>query len=80
MLNKSKAASLKIEAPVSTTEIAGSETFIHVSQGDLKLVVLTHGVHRVEIGNQIPIYIDPSKFFIFDGQDVLVSAPGTGTT
>jgi glycerol transport system ATP-binding protein len=79
MLSESSEASVKIELPVSTTEIAGSETFIHVSQGDLKLVVLTHGVHRVEIGDHIPIYIDPSKFFIFDGQDVLLSAPKTGT-
>jgi glycerol transport system ATP-binding protein len=78
-LSQSKQASLKIEASVSTTEIAGSETFIHVSQDDLKLVVLTHGVYRVEIGDQIPIYMNPSKFFIFDGQDVLVSAPRAGT-
>jgi glycerol transport system ATP-binding protein len=40
--------------------------------------VLTHGVHRVDIGDQIPIYIDPAKFFIFNGQDVLVSAPKVG--
>jgi glycerol transport system ATP-binding protein len=78
MLNQSKGTSLKIEAPVSSTEISGSETFIHVSQDDLKLVVLTHGVHRVGIGDQIAIYIDPSNFFIFDQQDTLVSAPNTG--
>jgi glycerol transport system ATP-binding protein len=78
MLNKSKTASLKIETPVSTTEISGSETFIHVSQGDLKLVVLTHGVHRVEVGDQISIYMDPSKFFIFDERGALVSAPRGG--
>ncbi len=77
MLSPSNEASHKIEAPVSTTEIAGSETFIHVLQGDLKLVVLTHGVHRVEIGDQISIYMNPSKFFIFDEHDVLVSAPRT---
>lgn len=78
MLHKPAGKSVKIEAPVSTTEIAGSETFIHVAQDDLKLVVLTHGVHRVEIGDQIPIYMDPSKFFIFDGQNALVSAPTVG--
>jgi glycerol transport system ATP-binding protein len=79
MLSQSKQASLEIEASVSTTEIAGSETFIHVSQDDLRLVVLTHGVYRVEIGDQIPIYMNPSKFFIFDGQGVLVSAPRAET-
>ena len=78
MLNKTERASLKIEAPVSTTEIAGSETFVHVKKGDLKLVVLTHGVHRVGIGESISVYMDPSTFFIFNGQDALVSAPTMG--
>lgn len=77
-LHESLGASLKIDASVSTTEIAGSETFIHVTQDDLKLVVLTHGVYRVNIGDDIPIYLDPLKFFIFDGNDKLVSAPKTG--
>jgi len=78
MLNQSEATTLKIQAPVSSTEISGSETFIHVSQDELKLVVLTHGVHRVGIGDHIDIYLDPSKFFIFDQHDALVSAPNVG--
>lgn len=78
MLKEPAGKSLKIEAAVSTTEIAGSETFIHVVEDDLKLVVLTHGVHRLEIGENIPIYMDPQKFFIFDGHDALVSAPTVG--
>lgn len=79
MLSESSHTSVKIEAPVSTTEIAGSETFVHVAKDDLRLVALTHGVHRVDIGDQIPVYIDPAKFFIFDGENKLVSAPKTGT-
>lgn len=75
MLSESESPTLKVEAQVSTTEITGSETFVHVKLGDLKLVVLTHGIHRIEIGDQIPIYMNPSKFFIFDGQETLVSAP-----
>ena len=62
----------------TTTEITGSETFVHVKQGDLKLVVLTHGVHRVDIGDTISVYMNPSKFFIFDADDALVSAPIAG--
>ena len=78
MLSKPKGKTLKIEATVSTSEIAGSETFVHIAEDDLKLVVLTHGVHRVEIGDKIPAYLDPTKFFIFDEQDTLVSAPKMG--
>lgn len=78
ILHKPAGSSLKVEATVTTTEIAGSETFVHVAEDDLKLVLLTHGVHRVEIGDKIPVYLDPAKFFIFDGHDELVSAPTLG--
>ena len=78
MLSEPKQSSVKIVAPVSTSEIAGSETFVHVVFDDIKLVILTHGVHRVDIGEQIQVYMDPVKFFIFDGENKLVSAPKTG--
>ncbi|MEP3233059.1 MAG: ABC transporter ATP-binding protein [Hyphomicrobiales bacterium] len=78
MLKKPAGKSLKVEATVTATEIAGSETFVHINEDDLKMVVLTHGVHRVGIGDKIPVYLDPTKFFIFDGQEALVSAPTVG--
>jgi len=78
MLSQSEDALVKIEAPVTTTEITGSETFVHVHKDDLKLVVLAHGVHRVNIGDTVSIYMDPAKFFIFDSKDELVSAPMAG--
>ena len=77
-LQKPNENALKIEATVSTTEIAGSETFVHIVENELKLVVLTHGIHRVQPGDKIPVYMDPSKFFIFDHHDSLVSAPDVG--
>lgn len=78
MLTQPDDSMIKIEAPVTTTEITGSETFIHVNKDDLKLVVLTHGIHRVNIGDTVSVYIDPAKFFIFDSKDELVSAPIAG--
>ncbi len=74
-LEKPKTRSIKLEAPVSTTEIAGSETFVHVANDSLKLVVLTHGVHQVDIGENVPVYLDPARLFVFDAQNLLVSAP-----
>ena len=74
-LETPKTKSVKLEAPVSTTEIAGSETFVHVASDVIKLVVLTHGVHQVDIGEVVPVYLDPAKLFVFDGQNALVSAP-----
>ena len=78
MLNESNDAPIRIDALVSTIEIAGSETFVHVSQDDLILVALTAGVHRVDIGELISVYMNPAKFFIFDAQGALVSAPVAG--
>lgn len=78
MVGKTKKTTVKMQVSVVTTEIAGSETFVHVANNDLNMVVLTHGVHRVEIGDQIPVYMDPAKFYIFDGHDALVSAPSIG--
>lgn len=78
MLKSSQDTSLDIEAPVTTTEITGSETFVHVQQDDLKLVVLTHGVHRVQIGDRIKISLDTSKFFVFDREDRLLLSPLKG--
>lgn len=78
MLQSSQDTSLDIEAPVTTTEITGSETFVHVQQDDLKLVVLTHGVHRVQIGDRIKISLDTSKFFVFDREDRLLLSPLKG--
>lgn len=75
MLKSSQESNLEIEAPVTTTEIAGSETFVHVKQDNLNLVILTHGVHRVDIGERIKISLDTSNFFIFDREDRLLLSP-----
>ncbi len=74
-LTKPDTPSLKMNGVISTTEITGSESFIHVRNNELDVVALVHGVHRVEIGEPIEIYLDQSKFFIFDGNEKLVCAP-----
>jgi len=77
-LNKSKEAFIKVEAIVSTTEITGSETFVHISKDEIKLVVLTPGIHKVGVGELISVYMNPLKFFVFDALGDLVSAPLSG--
>ncbi len=75
MLHPPKSAALEVMASVSTTEITGSESFVHVEHGGSRWVALTHGVHRVEIGDQVPVYMDPAGFLIFDAAERLVAAP-----
>jgi glycerol transport system ATP-binding protein len=72
--------SVPVEASVGTSEITGSETYIHVTvngpAGKVHWVVLTHGVHRVNNGDAITVYLDPSRFYLFaDADGALKQAP-----
>lgn len=78
-LNKPRNPATRLDAVVTTTEITGSETFIHVVRGDMKLSVLTHGVQRLEAEQPLSVFLDPSSFFIFDDRDNLVFAPSLAT-
>ena len=75
MLHPPKGEAIEVEASVSTTEITGSESFVHVEHSGLRWVALTHGVHRVEIGDRVPVYLDPAGFLVFDAAERLVAAP-----
>lgn len=74
-LTKPSTNALKLDGVISTTEITGSESFIHVLVDGLNIVALMHGIHRVEIGDKSSVYFEQSRFFIFDSQDKLISAP-----
>ena len=74
-LSSSDQYSVKITAVVSTSEISGSETFIHVKTEQDHWVLLTHGVHRVNTGDAIDLYLDPSRFYLFNSSGALVRSP-----
>ncbi|MGB7288386.1 MAG: ABC transporter ATP-binding protein [Salaquimonas sp.] len=75
LLKKPRGKSMKLECKVSTTEITGSESFIHLQSDTAHMVALMHGVHRVGIGESIAAYLDQKSLFIFDHNENLVSAP-----
>src|SRR3546814_13535721 len=60
---------IQVEAAVVTTEITGSESFVHVEHDGTRWVALTHGVQRFELGQRVPVYLDPAGFLVFDGAD-----------
>lgn len=66
-LSPSATHSIKVQAVVGTTEITGSETYIHVVMGHSHWVVLTYGVHRVSNGDSIDLYLNPSLYYLFSG-------------
>src|SRR3546814_18579949 len=66
---------LQVEAAVVTTEITGSESFVHVEHDGKRRVALTPGVHRFEIAQRVPVYLHPAALLVFDGAHRLVAAP-----
>jgi len=75
-LTESAANTVALNVAVESSEITGSETFIHINNTtEQNWVLLTHGVHRIESGRSLTIYLDPSRFYLFDSQGKLVQAP-----
>jgi glycerol transport system ATP-binding protein len=73
-----------IPAKVELAEINGSETYVHGGHGDFKMIALLQGVHEFGLGDEINLYLDPRRLFVFDSAGNLVAAPaenagGTGT-
>ncbi|ASJ70570.1 ABC transporter ATP-binding protein [Granulosicoccus antarcticus] len=83
-LSQSQHHTVPVNAIVGTSEITGSETYIHVSveMGGEKVhwVVLTHGVHRVSKGDALTVYLDPSRYYLFAGSDGSLSRAPSLTT
>ena len=54
---------------MAIAEITGSESFIHVDFAGERWVALAHGVHDLTIGQPVNIYLDPGRFFVFEGRE-----------
>jgi glycerol transport system ATP-binding protein len=74
-LERHSFADIGVKARVAVTEITGSESYIHVDVAGLRWVVLAHGIHNVEIDTTIEVFLDPSKFYVFDKAENLVVTP-----
>ena len=65
-----------IPAKVELAEINGSETYIHVGHGGFQMIAVLQGVHKFGLGDEISLYLDPHRLFVFDSAGDLVAAPG----
>jgi len=74
-LHASDTHTIGIEATVGTTEITGSETFVHMQVAGHSWVALTHGVHSIASGSSATVYIDPATVYLFDHNGTLAQAP-----
>ena len=68
-LTQTSSHSVAVQASVGTSEITGSETYIHVTCAGAHWVALTHGVQRVNNGDDITLYLDPTRYYLFKESD-----------
>ncbi len=59
-------AKMSLRARVKVTEITGSESFVHLSCADAEWVMLTHGIHDIDPGTEIDIYLDTRHLMAFE--------------
>ncbi len=72
---KSAGSALSFAGTVSVSEISGSESFVHVSMGDVAWVCLVPGVHESAPGDRVELHIDPRRAFAFAADGSLVHMP-----
>jgi glycerol transport system ATP-binding protein len=65
-----------LDAQVDLAEISGSETFLHVSRGDLALVLQLPGVQALSLGTACRVLVDPEQLYGFFPDGRLLFAPG----
>lgn len=62
-------------ATVTVVEITGSESFLHVVYEGRRWIALAHGVHELNPGAPVELFVDPHRMFVFGAGDRLVAAP-----
>ncbi len=66
---------IALPATVSVSEIAGSESFVHLDVGHHRFVALVPGVRRLEPGTRIVAHLDPARVFLFDAGGATAAPP-----
>jgi glycerol transport system ATP-binding protein len=66
---------IAVKAKVAITEITGSESYVHIDIAGIRWVLLAPGIHNFDVHETIEVFMDPSKFYVFDRNDSLVVTP-----
>ncbi len=77
-LEKKSEDSIPITATVELCEVVGSDTELHLSYRDLELMVLRPSVYHYGIGDEIEVFINTQRVFIFtiDSNELVVRTGG----
>ena len=64
--------SIEINGKVLISELSGSESLIHFTNGDLNWVSLSEGIHQKGVGEQTKLFMNADEFLYFDNNNQLV--------
>ena len=59
---------------LDTTEITGAETFLHLRHGPDRWVGLVNGVHKLDHGQNLTVWLDPAHIYLFTPEGALARA------
>ncbi len=74
-LERGKASDIEFLTSVDLAEISGSETFVHVVHDGGTWTVQVPGIRNYRIDEQVQVYVDPDRLFVFDLAGRLVASP-----
>ena len=72
-LHKHSEDAIELPCRLSVTEITGSETFLHLSHGPDRWVGLVHGVHKMDPGAAVSVWLDPAHVYLFNETGALAA-------
>ena len=73
-------SSINIPAQVDLADISGSETYVHASSHDLRVVVQLTGVHSFTHQQNVTVALEPSRLFAFDASGMLCASPNRNSS
>jgi len=74
---------IAIPARIELAEISGSETFVHAGSREddgEKVVAQVTGVHSYKVGEEITLYLNPRRLYVFEKSGALAAAPTINRT
>ena len=76
-MQRRRRSAIAVPCRLELAELSGSETYLHLHtlNGGIDLVAQLQGVHQIELGTQLDVFIDPDELFVFGADTKLVSSP-----
>lgn len=72
-LNTHSGHAVEFRCTLGVSEITGSETFLHLTHGTDRWVGLVHGVHDLQPGSEVSLWLDPVHVYLFDAEGRLAA-------